>query len=947
MVHPHPRSHSGARASAGAILAGLWVALSAGAVAAVSILSALESQPAGAPKAPAPSPESAPRGWLAQASAPGAKEKVKLHAAAAEFALPKDQTLYPGLPASGLTVTYSSTLLPDKGGRYRLWVLAQGGTAKLTVYGARGAGRIAQAESMGRHAAGEWFASDGSPVTVSVTFQRAGAGEARLQTLWERQGTSAAGGFVREPIPMHAVRTPEYAARDIALAQASLHGRMLLGEMKCTACHTPEDGAMTGVKAAQAPLLGEVGRRASPEWIREWVSNPQKVKPGSYMPDLLGDSPKDEADAEAITHFLVSLGGPLDWEPVAREEQVIDLGQKLYHSVGCVACHGALEPAAKVFGEATLNTAMPATPPPSPFGDIGGKWRPAALSEYLQDPLRTHPSGRMPSMSLSAQEADLITTYLIDAWGQSAGSGQSGFKIDPAKVDVGRAAFSARGCANCHEIGHNLPNIPGGLKTKRLSALKADRGCLAPEPRSPAPRFTLSDQDRAALGAAIDAIGRIVASGGTARAPIDEGRRTFAALGCIQCHERGGEGGIPDDLKLYFRTVDDTELGDEGRLPPHLDGVGFKLHASWMRSVLCDHARARPYMAARMPQFGEKRVGELGSMLAMMDGVIPGVDAPEPRSTDEMVVSGRTLVGEKGLNCISCHTYDGKTTGTPGPEITAFAERLRYEWWKPYAMEPTRFKPGTRMTAFFREGGSPVPTIYGGDPDRQTDALWAYFNTGEFGPAPVGLPTGTAMPVPIGDKPVVFRTFLKEAGSRGIAVGFPIGTHFGFNAEEVRLVEAWQGDFVDAGAAWKGRGGTVATEQGSIIWKSPGGPPLLITPERPASWPTETGAAAGYAFRGYRYEPHGAPVFLYDVWGVSVEERFEPAPDRSIKRTFTVQGADPGATVWIRSDGVTGSVTLANARQNNSEQGLLGFTPADAAKPMSFAVTVKPEGRKP
>jgi mono/diheme cytochrome c family protein len=338
------------------------------------------------------------------------------------------------------------------------------------------------------------------------------------------------------------------------------------------------------------------------------IADPQKVKPGSYMPDVIGDTPRDRDDADAITHFLVSLGGPVEWEPIAREPQVIDEGRRLYHSVGCVACHGAFEPAAKVFGEATLSTGMPATSPPSPFGALAGKWRPAALSEYLQDPLRTHPSGRMPSVNLSAAEADLLATYLLSAWGQSDSAGKSGFRIDPARVDAGKAAFMARGCANCHEIGHGRPNLPGGLKAQRLAALKPGKGCLGDDPA--APRFTLDEQAKADLASGLAAIAKVVAAAGSARAPIDEGRRTFAALGCAHCHERDGAGGVPDDLKLYFRTTDETELGDEGRIPPHLDGVGFKLHASWLRAVLVDHARVRPYMAARMPQFGEKRVGE-------------------------------------------------------------------------------------------------------------------------------------------------------------------------------------------------------------------------------------------------------------------------------------------------------------------------------------------------
>jgi mono/diheme cytochrome c family protein len=434
--------------------AGLWVALTLGGLATVAVLSGSgdSAQPQSG-QTPAPEFD---HGWFAIVSSPGVKEKARFHSHAAEFGLQKDQTLVPGYPTA-FSVTYSATVTLEKGGKYRFGVLAQGGKAKLSVSGTKGANRLGQADSTGAIASTDWVAGDGSPVSISVLFDRVGNGDTRLQTYWEKQGTPDQGGFYREPLPAHAARIPGYSAKEMALYDSASRGRTLLGEMKCVACHTPEDGAMTAVKAAQAPLLGEVGRRASPEWIQQWVMDPQKVKPGSYMPDVMGDTPKDKAEGEAITHFLVSLGGPVDWEPFAKESQVVEQGRRLYHSVGCIACHGAIEPAAKVFGEATLSTGMPSTSPPSPFGAIAGKWRPAAMSEYLQDPLRTHPSGRMPSMALSSEEADYITTYLLNAWGHSESAGESGFQIENAKVEAGRAAFSARGCANCHEIGHGRP----------------------------------------------------------------------------------------------------------------------------------------------------------------------------------------------------------------------------------------------------------------------------------------------------------------------------------------------------------------------------------------------------------------------------------------------------------------------------------------------------------
>ena len=46
------------------------------------------------------------------------------------------------------------------------------------------------------------------------------------------------------------------------------------------------------------------------------------------------------------------------------------------------------------------------------LGGLGGKTRPEALAVYLQDPLKSNPSGRMPHMVLNQQEATDIARYL-------------------------------------------------------------------------------------------------------------------------------------------------------------------------------------------------------------------------------------------------------------------------------------------------------------------------------------------------------------------------------------------------------------------------------------------------------------------------------------------------------------------------------------------------------
>jgi len=557
--------------------------------------------------------------------------------------------------------------------------------------------------------------------------------------------------------------------------------------------------------------------------------------------------------------------------------------------------------------------------------------------------VRTHPSGRMPSMSLNKSEADLIACYLVNSW-DPGGFTPAAFTADPAKVDVGKAVFAARGCASCHQTGHQLPDVKSTLAAKPLAELGTG-GCLdAGSGHGGWARYTLSERQRGDIAAGLAELKRM---GAPATAPIDVGHRLVEALNCRACHEINESGGVAADLRSCFRTVDEADLGDEGRFPPRLTGVGMKLTTTYMTAVMTKAARARPYMQTRMPQFGAV-AADLPAALAMMEGVVPGSDVPAPVVNDALVIAGRTLVGEKGMNCISCHVYGGKMAGTQGPDITGFAEHLRQEWWKPYLMNPTRFKPMTRMSAFYHQadGKGQIKDVFGGDFDRQADAMWAYF-AAKSGPAPEGLPSASGLPLVVGARPTVFRTFLKDGGSRGIAVGYPIGTHFGFDATGVRLVSAWKGEFIDATSTWKGRGGMTAGGQGKTIWKAPAGPTMVIGP-RPESWPEKMGAEGGYRFTGYRLNDKGTPVFLYKVGECEVEEVFEPAEQGLIRRTFVVKGVPAGASVWVNTGpGVVKSEAIANIAEDrvagDEKVKLNAYTPREAGAEMSFALTIRPE----
>ena len=174
-------------------------------------------------------------------------------------------------------------------------------------------------------------------------------------------------------------------------------GRLLLGEMNCISCHRPEPALESHLISRQAPILDGVGQRIQRTYLRKFLGDPQAVKPGTPMPNLFAGLPEQERDAkvEALVHFLASPN-PLPQEPFDRKS--IAPGKDLFNKVGCVACHGPRDDAGKQ---------AKTWPGLVPLGDLAAKYSLTSLRLFLENPLHTRPSARMPG--------------LLDAEGSQAG----------------------------------------------------------------------------------------------------------------------------------------------------------------------------------------------------------------------------------------------------------------------------------------------------------------------------------------------------------------------------------------------------------------------------------------------------------------------------------------------------------------------------------------------
>ena len=173
-----------------------------------------------------------------------------------------------------------------------------------------------------------------------------------------------------------------------------LQGRGLIEEMNCVACHQSESLA---VSSRKSPRLTDVGSRVNPNYLKSFIAAPHEVKPGTLMPDLLGcmDATERKEVAESISHYLVSLNeSDSEFLLEAPDAVAAELGDRLFHSVGCVACHSPRDAEGQeIFKDKSV-----------PLGDLEKKYSQKSLVEFLQRPHSVRPSGRMPDLRLPRQE---------------------------------------------------------------------------------------------------------------------------------------------------------------------------------------------------------------------------------------------------------------------------------------------------------------------------------------------------------------------------------------------------------------------------------------------------------------------------------------------------------------------------------------------------------------
>lgn len=635
---------------------------------------------------------------------------------------------------------------------------------------------------------------------------------------------------------------------------AEISGLVLIREHNCAACHASE--LVDSLPAShQGPNLKWSAQRLNARYLAQFIADPHHTKPGTNMPSLMGQMNPTErtASAEAIVHFLLSISGERTAEEAVEvDHDSIDSGRKLFHSVGCVACHSPRDETAV---EQPLRGSVP-------MGELRGKYSSQALIEFLENPHAARPSGRMPNMRLTHREADMLASYLLQNDKVLTAISGKPWAVDSNLAANGKQLFATLNCAKCHSgvIDSKTPSA----SVAKLSDANVSKGCLSSEPGN-WPAFDLSETETADIRSALSSgINRL-----DTQQTIDF---TLTSFRCTACHTRDNLGGVSQQRRVHFQTTN-LNLGEQGRIPPTLTGVGAKLNPKWMRDVLVNGRSIRPYMKTRMPQYGEHNLGHLMDLFQATDKLSETKFA-KVEDQKEARKLGLHIVGNRALNCVACHTFQYKLSDTmPAVDLTEMAQRLKKDWFYQYMLAPQKFSPNTVMPSYW-PGGVALRRDIAGAPEDQIEAIWQYLQDGRQARAPAGV-IREPLEIVVTNEARMLRRRYAEIGKRGIGVGYPGGVNLAYDAQQMRLATIWKGKFVDPAAAWYGQGSGNVRPMGAAMQLPKG--PELFSGTQPVI--TDNSQPSTHQFKGYSLDKQRRPTMRYEFGSIAVEDYFREFKD--------------------------------------------------------------------
>ena len=540
---------------------------------------------------------------------------------------------------------------------------------------------------------------------IRVQYESPTTGVANLRVMWKGYN------FDWEPIPPD-VLYHDSGSQGLTEGRRRRLGRTLFANRRCIACHASDVGRQPMFELTlAAPNLEGLGDRWNDAWLMQWLVAPQKLSSHPRMPAMLGNGKGTLQTAADIAAFLTQSTRQNQRDPRARQQlDEVRSGERHFESLGCLACHHFESPSVTDgFQRVSLY-----------YANV--KYQPGKLAEFLKSPSAHHPASNMPDFQLSDKEAIGLAAYV-----RSMSLGKITDRFPEGDVQRGQKSYQQAGCFRCHE-SHRSEKVPPKRSWDDSIEMRA---CLespsSTSRRVGLPEYAFTEEQR-------DALWRFINHDRSSlRRSHDRetSARLVSRLRCGACHDRDGA------VSPRRRVI---ALEGSGRVPdviPSLTWAGEKFRPPWTERLLQGNLgyRSRPWLKARMPAF-KSYATKIAHGLAVEHGVNP-YESTDHRFKQELADIGHKLSLQSGLDCRQCHAIanlqprgDKNTQIALGVNLAYVRDRLRYESYQRFMLNPSRYDRNTKMIRLSENGiTTKLRRYFDADAKKQFDAVWHYIQS--------------------------------------------------------------------------------------------------------------------------------------------------------------------------------------------------------------------------
>ncbi|HLG42494.1 MAG TPA: c-type cytochrome, partial [Planctomycetota bacterium] len=511
---------------------------------------------------------------------------------------------------------------------------------------------------------------------------------------------------ISAPLELDEIPDGLFEKEDWKVDDQRARGRTLVEDRGCLGCHRIDDDYSPNYKQEEVylesefatNLLGSGDKFDSPlgrRWLFTWLRNPRHYNPETPMPEF-GLAEKERAD---IVQFLLSLKVDNDsrrrkgwktWEPkdppvridgdrveitsegakvldeliayqkgptdAPLKEKVLWEGRKVVEAFTCYSCHR-----------------------------LGGEWdaKPVVwgvLSHDLLPPRQI--MSRMPLFELSAEESNLMVTYL---WGAIEGTKPPADRhsTSPRRkaLAAGERVLEKYNCQGCHTLEMVKLYVRDG---DRIRGGEVNfKGRVERSEELDRPHWAVDWLRRPADFKPPELSGKY-----PALVPSYLVERFDPARGGSYAFRRMPLFGEEDRALALFK------------MPPPLRTVGRKLDPNWMKEFLKNPERLSATRSSVMPKFALEpdEIEALVEYFRVRDGAVPEdsrakipdsqIDArfPDLLKADRLLQAG----------CAQCHAVDG-VGNEYSVDLGLVHRRLQRPWLKEFLRDPGSFYAATPM----------------------------------------------------------------------------------------------------------------------------------------------------------------------------------------------------------------------------------------------------------